>query len=76
MCSTWQSIGLWGLSLLTFLLGLGVGSMGGWHAHTAHGWGKRMAVHARHLGPAVKLAGGALVGLVVIGILAYGWLVK
>lgn len=60
---------------IAFLLGLAIGLRCGWHAHTAHGWGKRMMVHVRHLFPAVILASKALGLLAIVGIFVYGWLV-
>lgn len=76
MCAVWQSIGLWMFALVCFLVGLATGLPGGWHAHSVHGWGKRMHVHARHLAPAIKLGGYALGGVAILGIFAYGWLVR
>lgn len=73
MCSTWQSLGLWSMTGLAFLIGLAVGLRGGWHAHTVHSWGTRMMTHARHLSPAVVLLGKMLAVLTVGGLLIYGW---
>lgn len=75
MCSVYQSLGLWLMVGVTLIVGIAIGSFVSWRTFLLRQWWRRMSLHLKYLHPLVRYARTGLIGMTILGVLAYGWIV-